>query len=94
MRSAFFIGLPVLLAAMNWIGFWLFQSDKRRAQRGDWRIREGTLIRVALCGGWLGCYLAQARYRHKTRKQPFGQFLFMATLANVVVLGTTVGLLI
>ena len=94
MASTLLFAFPVFFTVMNWVGYALFVSDKRRAQRGDWRIREDTLIQIALFGGWIGCYVAQTLYRHKTRKQPFGQFLFMATLANVVVVGTAIGLVI
>ena len=39
---------------------------------------EKTLLLLALLGGWPLAKLAQRRFRHKTRKQPF------ATLLNLV----------
>jgi uncharacterized membrane protein YsdA (DUF1294 family) len=58
---------------MNLLAFALFGIDKRRAITGDWRIRESTLIGVALAGGWLGAKAGQRRFSHKTRKQPFAR---------------------
>ncbi|WP_306437037.1 DUF1294 domain-containing protein [Porphyrobacter sp. GA68] len=59
------------LIAVNFAAFAAFGIDKARAEAGAWRIREGTLLRLALIGGTGGAYAGRHVFRHKTRKQPF-----------------------
>ena len=58
--------LPVSIAA--WI---LFRYDKKRAYAGRWRVSETELHGLELFGGWPGAFLAQQKYRHKTRKTSY-----------------------
>ena len=73
--------LPLLAALAayallaNGLAFAAFGLDKRRAQTGDWRVPEKTLLLLAVCGGWIGAKIGQHHYRHKTHKQPFGVLL-------------------
>ncbi|MCF2871061.1 DUF1294 domain-containing protein [Octadecabacter sp. G9-8] len=72
---------------LAWIGglvFWVlinlmtyndFKQDKKRAISGDRRIPENSLLFGALIGGTLGAKIAQRRFRHKTRKEPFRTLL-------------------
>ena len=57
--------------ALNFAAFAAFGLDKSFAERGQWRIRESTLLLLALVGGTPGAYAGRAAFRHKTRKQPF-----------------------
>ena len=66
------------LVVVNALTYGAFAADKDRAIRGAWRISEQSLLLLALAGVWVGAKLAQGRFRHKTRKQPF------ATLLNLV----------
>lgn len=70
--------LQILLAllAMNIVAFIMFGWDKRQARRGGWRVRESTLLLVALLGGTPGAFAGRALFRHKTRKQPFVAALY------------------
>jgi len=58
-------------AFMSTVAFSLYWVDKRRAVRGDWRIRESTLHLIELLGGWPGALLAQRVLRHKWRKTSY-----------------------
>lgn len=70
-----------LLLALNLIAFLTFWLDKQAAMRGEWRIRESTLLWIAFLGGSSGAVLAQQIFRHKTRKEPFrSQLLAIALL--------------
>ena len=40
---------------------------KRRARRGEWRVRERTFFLLALLGGALGGVAGMRVFRHKTR---------------------------
>jgi uncharacterized membrane protein YsdA (DUF1294 family) len=64
----------------------LFGIDKQRAVLGDQRIPEVSLLTLAALGGWPGAKLAQARFHHKTRAQPFGTILNLIAAGQVVVL--------
>lgn len=68
---------------INLLAFALFGIDKRRAEAGAWRIRESTLIGVAMAGGWIGANAAQRHFRHKTRKQPFARRLNAVGVVNL-----------
>ena len=58
-------------AVMSVVAFILYWIDKRRAERNEWRIAEGTLHAIELLGGWPGSWIAQRVFRHKTRKTPY-----------------------
>lgn len=69
------------IIVMNFLAFAAFGIDKSRAERGAWRISEGTLLQLAFLGGTIGAYAGRAMFRHKTRKQPFsGQLHTIAVL--------------
>lgn len=59
--------IAVYLLGMNILGFALMFSDKRRARRRDWRVRERTLFLAALFGGSLGSLLGMWLLHHKTK---------------------------
>lgn len=45
--------------------------DKRKAQKGAWRIPEARLFFFALLGGALGGWIGMRLFRHKTRHWSF-----------------------
>ncbi|MDP5102786.1 MAG: DUF1294 domain-containing protein [Erythrobacter sp.] len=63
--------IATAIVVMNFAAFAAFGIDKSRAERGEWRISEGTLLRLAFFGGTIGAYAGRYLFRHKTRKQPF-----------------------
>jgi uncharacterized membrane protein YsdA (DUF1294 family) len=75
-------GPLALLVLINLITFWSFRYDKRQSQTGGWRISESTLLSLALVGGSVGAKVAQRRYRHKTRKEPFRSRLNFICVLN------------
>ncbi len=56
---------------MSAVAFGLYWLDKRRAERGEWRISEATLHVIELLGGWPGAWMGQRVFRHKRRKTPY-----------------------
>lgn len=68
------------LFALNATAFGAFWYDKHQARLGGWRVPEKSLLLLALLGGWPAAKLAQRRFRHKTRKQPFGMLLNLVPL--------------
>ena len=59
--------IALFLVFMNILGFVLMFSDKKRARRGQWRIRERTLFLAAVFGGSLGSLLGMWLFHHKTK---------------------------
>lgn len=73
------LAAAVALDAVCWAAF---RIDKARARRGAWRLRERTLLGLALVGGpgaLVGMYAH--RRRHKTRH---ARFVAVAMLGVVV----------
>ena len=59
------------LVIINVITFVMFGVDKYKAIRQEWRIRESTLLGLALIGGSIGGWLAMYIFHHKTKKVKF-----------------------
>ena len=53
------------------IGIILTISDKKKAQKGKWRVSESTLMILGLLGGALPMYLTMKKIRHKTKHKKF-----------------------
>lgn len=60
-----------LLLLWNAAAFLLMGVDKRRARRGEWRIRERTLLGMAFLLGGPGILAGMAAFRHKTKHWSF-----------------------
>ncbi len=87
------LALSGWLLLANIVTWELFGGDKRRALHGERRIAEATLLQWALLGGTPAAYAARRRFRHKTRKQPFGQRLDLIAMVQAgVALGLAIAL--
>lgn len=61
----------IYLVIMNIIGFFIMLIDKKKAQKGKWRIPEKTLLLISLFGGSIGTLVGMYLFRHKTQKLRF-----------------------
>ncbi|MBR1593119.1 MAG: DUF1294 domain-containing protein [Ruminococcus sp.] len=59
------------LFIMNIFSFFLYKSDKERAERKKWRISEKTLLTLGFIGGGIGALSAMHIFRHKTKHYYF-----------------------
>jgi len=59
------------LLIINFATFYLYWEDKRRAKKDKWRVKESTLLLVALVGGSFGALAAMYALRHKTQHFKF-----------------------
>ena len=57
-----------------------YRSDKKKAERDEWRTPESTLHFLELVGGWHAAFLAQRKFRHKIRKD---EYLFVFWLISL-----------
>ena len=58
-------------AGVSLVTFFDYRSDKRKAERKEWRTPEATLHLLKFLGGWPGAVVAQQFLRHKNRKTSF-----------------------
>lgn len=58
--------LIVYVVAVNVVAFVVYGVDKYKAQKAKWRIRESTLLLLAVIGGSAGAWLGMKICRHKT----------------------------
>ncbi len=61
----------IYLIIINIIGFLIMYIDKRKAQKGAWRIPENTLLVITAIGGGIGTIAGMYKFRHKTKKFKF-----------------------
>lgn len=83
----------IVLAVLQLAAFGLFWFDKTQARNGDWRVRERTLLAVALFGG-LGAWMGRRLLRHKTRKEPFRTLLGVVVVVHLAAVAAVFGLLL
>ncbi len=51
--------------------FALSGFDKKAAIKGEWRVKESTLLKLSVIGGAVGLYLSMNLHRHKTKHTSF-----------------------
>lgn len=67
---------------INLLTYVAYAADKRRAQRGRWRIAENLLHALELLGGWPAALLAQWRVRHKSSKRGYRLVFWIIVFAH------------
>ena len=72
------------LIVLNLLGFFFMGSDKRKAQKEQWRIPERNFFIIALLGGSLGCWLGMQTFRHKTKHHIFTIGIPAITLGQII----------
>lgn len=63
--------IVIYFIIINILAFLAMFIDKRKAQKGKWRIPENTLLLLALIGGSIGAMVGMYTFRHKTKKLRF-----------------------
>lgn len=63
--------ISIYLIIINLVGFLSMLIDKKKAERGSWRIKESTLLIIAVLGGSIGSIAGMYTFRHKTQKPRF-----------------------
>ena len=61
----------IYLVVINLIGFFAMWIDKKKAEKGKWRIQEKTLFMITVLGGGVGTISGMYKFRHKTQKLAF-----------------------
>lgn len=68
---------------LNLITFHLYRIDKQRAERGEYRISEVTLLGMSFLGGALGAFCAMHEFHHKTLHSVFAIGVPLALIIQV-----------
>ena len=76
------VPLPIFLGVMSLILFYLMWKDKKLSRKHGFRIRERTLMLLAVFGGALGGVLGMQIFHHKTQKPKFYIVLPLLTLVQ------------
>lgn len=84
------VWIATYVTAVNIIAALAFRWDKRQALKGGQRISESALMKLAFLGGSLGAKVAQRRFSHKTRKQPFARQLNLILGFHIALLAAAV----
>ena len=63
--------LIIYLIIINIIAFLAMLVDKKKAEKNRWRIKESTLLILALIGGSIGAIAGMYVFHHKTQKPRF-----------------------
>lgn len=61
----------IYLLIINIIAFLAMFIDKKKAEKDRWRIKESTLLTLALIGGSIGAIVGMYMFHHKTKKPRF-----------------------
>ena len=77
--------IPAAFVAMSVIGFVLMGADKRRAEKGAWRIPEKVLFGVSFLLGGVGSLVGMFVFRHKTKHVSFRILLPLSALWSLAV---------
>ncbi len=74
----------IYLIIINIIGFFVMFIDKRKAEKGSWRIPEKTLFIITALGGGIGTITGMYTFRHKTKKPEFTIGLPFITILEII----------
>jgi len=61
----------IYLVVINVVTFFVYGIDKWKAKKSLWRIREDSLLTLAVLGGSIGAWLGMQVWHHKTLHKKF-----------------------
>ena len=61
----------IYLLVINIATFFTYGIDKWKAKKSKWRIRETSLLTLAVLGGSIGAWLGMKVWHHKTMHKKF-----------------------
>ena len=76
--------LIIYVIEINIIAFLAMFIDKRKAEKGKWRIPEKTIFIVTALGGGIGTISGMYAFRHKTQKFQFVIGLPAITILEII----------
>jgi len=80
--------ISMYILFINILGFISMWHDKRMAQTGNWRVKEKTLLFIALVGGSIGSLIGMYKFRHKTKHFSFKYgipFIILLQVLSIII---------
>lgn len=74
------------LVCINFTTFIAYGVDKRAAVTHQWRIPENDLHMLEFLGGWIGAFIGQKFFHHKTAKKSFQRMYFLMIFLELAVM--------
>lgn len=75
------------LVIINIITFLVYGIDKWKARKSLWRIREASLLMLAVLGGSIGAWLGMKVWHHKTQHKKFRYGIPAIIIFQIAVIG-------
>ena len=79
-------GLTIYLCAVNLMAIIMYGLDKKRAQKGKWRISEAALLGIAVIGGSAGAWIGMKAFHHKTKHVKFSLGVQLILIIQALIL--------
>ena len=77
----------IYLAVINVVTFFVYGVDKWKARKSLWRIREASLLMLAVLGGSIGAWLGMKVWHHKTQHKKFRYGIPAIIIVQIAVIG-------
>ena len=77
----------IYLTSINVATFITYGIDKLKAKRSKWRIREASLLLLAVLGGSIGALLGMKVWHHKTMHKKFKYGVPAILIVQIAVIG-------
>jgi len=75
------------LIIINIVTFLVYGIDKWKAKKSLWRIREASLLMLAVLGGSIGAWLGMKVWHHKTQHKKFRYGISAIIIIQLAVIG-------
>ena len=79
--------IAIYLLAINVATFVTYGIDKWKAKKAKWRIREASLLLLAVLGGSVGAWLGMRVWHHKTQHKKFKYGVPALIVVQLILLG-------
>jgi len=78
--------LIIYILLINIVALLAYRSDKKKAEKGKWRIKETTLLSLSLIGGGIGSIVGMNKFHHKTNKFKFKIGVPVLTIISIIII--------
>ena len=75
------------LIIINIVTFLVYGIDKWKARKAMWRVREASLLMLAVLGGSIGAWLGMKVWHHKTQHKKFRYGIPAIIIIQLVIIG-------